>query len=116
MATVSKGVDEKFCSECAAVIKAKAVVCPNCGCPQATITPDGSGSTSQKKSRSTAGVLALLLGGIGTHKFYLDQPKEGVLYLLFFWTMIPALLGLRDAITLFGMSGSEFDRLYNANA
>lgn len=31
---VSKGPDEKFCSECAAVIKAKAEICPKCGVRQ----------------------------------------------------------------------------------
>jgi len=30
----SKGPDEKFCSECAAIIKAKAEICPKCGVRQ----------------------------------------------------------------------------------
>lgn len=112
MNDVSKGLDEKFCSECAAIIKAKAVVCPKCGCPQtATPTPR---SAAQQKSRSTAGILALLLGGVGMHKFYLDQPKKGFFYLIFFWTFIPALLGLVDGIKLFGMSSEDFNRTYNS--
>jgi ribosomal protein L40E len=29
--TVQKGLDEKYCSECGAIIKAKAEICPKCG-------------------------------------------------------------------------------------
>ena len=35
------------------------------------------------KNRVAAGVLAILLGGIGAHKFYLGQSGQGILYLLF---------------------------------
>ena len=46
------------------------------------------------KSKTTAGVLAILLGGIGVHKFYLGKIGMGILYLLFCWTGIPAVIGL----------------------
>lgn len=111
----TKGADEKFCLECAAIIKAKAVICPKCGCPQ------GSGSTAIErnslhgKDKNTAGLLAMLLGGLGVHKFYLNQTKDGVLCMLFCWTFVPALLGLVDGVKLFRMSGVEFDRLYNSD-
>jgi TM2 domain-containing membrane protein YozV len=45
-----------------------------------------------KKSRVTAGILALLLGGLGIHKFYLDKVGLGLVYLLFCWTFIPAII------------------------
>jgi TM2 domain-containing membrane protein YozV len=32
--------------------------------------------------KTTAGILALLLGGLGVHKFYLGYTKEGVLQIL----------------------------------
>ncbi len=42
-----------------------------------------------------AGVLlALFLGSFGAHHFYLRRTGLGVLYLCFFWTGLPALLGL----------------------
>lgn len=50
------------------------------------------------KSKVVAGVLAILLGGIGVHKFYLGKIGSGILYLCFCWTGIPALLGLIDGI------------------
>lgn len=65
------------------------------------------------KDRTTAIVLALLLGGVGVHKFYLDRPGAGVLYLLFCWTFIPSFLGLVDGLTLAFMSNEAFDARYN---
>ena len=67
------------------------------------------------KSKSTAGILALLLGGIGAHKFYLDRPLQGLLYLFFFWTFIPAIIALVEAIGYFTMSDAAFNAQYNAS-
>lgn len=50
------------------------------------------------KSKVTAGILAILLGGIGVHKFYLGKVGMGILYLCFCWTAIPAVLGLIEGI------------------
>jgi len=38
-------------------------------------------------------LLALFLGGLGVHRFYLGQPRLGLLYLVFSWTGIPTILG-----------------------
>ncbi len=65
------------------------------------------------KDRTTAILLALLLGGVGVHKFYLDRPGAGVAYLLFCWTLIPSLLGLIDGLSLAFMSNEAFDAQYN---
>ena len=43
-------------------------------------------------------VLALLLGGIGAHKFYAGKVAAGILYLLFFWTCIPAIIAFIEFI------------------
>lgn len=42
------------------------------------------------KSKTTAIVLCFFLGGFGIHRFYLGQTGLGILYLIFFWTFIPA--------------------------
>jgi TM2 domain-containing membrane protein YozV len=39
-------------------------------------------------------LLALFLGSFGAHHFYLRRTGLGVLYLCFFWTGIPAIVGL----------------------
>lgn len=43
-------------------------------------------------------LLALLLGGIGAHKFYAGKWVVGILYLLFSWTYIPVCLALFDLL------------------
>ena len=50
------------------------------------------------KSKVTAGVLAILLGGIGVHKFYLGKIGKGILYLCFCWTGIPAIVAFIEGI------------------
>jgi TM2 domain-containing membrane protein YozV len=62
--------------------------------------------------RAKAILLALFLGGIGIHKFYLNKVGQGVLFLLFFWTLIPALIALIDVIRFAMMSNEEFDKAY----
>lgn len=65
-----------------------------------------------RKSRMTAVVLALLLGFIGVHKFYLDRPGQGILYLLFSWTFIPAVISFFEAIVYALTSNDAFARKY----
>lgn len=47
------------------------------------------------------GLLGILLGGFGVHKFYAGKIGMGVLYLLFCWTCIPAIIGLVEGIIAF---------------
>ena len=68
------------------------------------------------KNKLTSGLFALFLGGIGVHKFYLGQTTAGVLYLLFSWTGVPAILALIDAIILLTMSDEDFNEKYNQQA
>ncbi len=50
------------------------------------------------KSKIVAGILGILLGGIGVHKFYLGKIGMGILYLVFCWTGIPAIIGFIEGI------------------
>ena len=50
------------------------------------------------KNKIVAGVLGIFLGGIGIHKFYLGKVGMGILYLLFCWTGIPAIVGFIEGI------------------
>lgn len=47
-----------------------------------------------------AGVLALLFGGIGLHKFYLGRMKQGIIFLLLSWTAIPAIIGFIEGVII----------------
>ena len=50
------------------------------------------------KSKMAAGLLGIFLGGIGVHKFYMGKIGMGILYLLFCWTGIPAIVGFIEGI------------------
>ncbi|WP_052555791.1 TM2 domain-containing protein [Enhygromyxa salina] len=65
------------------------------------------------RDKTSATLLAIFLGGGGAHKFYLGQVGPGVVYLLFFWTFIPAVIGLIEGLVLAGMSKQDFDAKYN---
>lgn len=65
------------------------------------------------RSRAVAGILALLLGGIGAHKFYLGKIGQGILYLIFFWTSIPVFLGIIEGLIYLTMSDKAFETKYS---
>ena len=50
------------------------------------------------KSKIAAGLLAIFLGGFGIHKFYLGKTGMGILYLVFFWTYIPAIIAFVEGL------------------
>lgn len=78
------------------------------------------------KSKQVAGILALLFGIFGVHRFYLGKRFWGVLHLFLFFicfaatmeegapfVLAPALLGFIDSVLLFVMPKEEFDDRYN---
>lgn len=65
------------------------------------------------KNKVTAGVLALLVGFLGIHRFYLGQTGKGILYLIFCWFPLIWLITFIDGITILTMDDEKFDRKYN---
>lgn len=65
------------------------------------------------KDRTTATLLAFFLGSIGVHQFYLGRIWQGVLYLLFSWTLIPLGLSFIDFLILLFTSEKRFNEKYN---
>lgn len=65
------------------------------------------------KSKIAAGLLALFLGGLGIHKFYLGQVGMGILYLLFCWTFIPSLVGFIEGIIYLCSNDENFQLKYH---
>jgi TM2 domain-containing membrane protein YozV len=112
----------KFCHACGQQIDARAEICPRCGVrqPWQAGMPGGPGVqistgnavTRTGKSKLVAALLAIFLGGIGIHKFYLGEMGMGLLYLVFFWTAIPAIVGLIEGILWLVQSDEEWLRKY----
>ena len=75
--------------------------------------------TGAGKDRRLAVQLAMVLGVLGAHKFYLGE-KGGVLRIILSCTIVglavSGLLGLLDGIKLLQMSDAEFHRRYNGAA
>lgn len=95
----------KFCFACGNAIDHRAELCPKCGVRQ---KPAGTAN----KSRIAAALLALFLGGLGIHKFYLGRPVWGILYILFCWTFIPSIIAFIEAIVYLCTSDAQFAAKY----
>ena len=65
------------------------------------------------RSKVVAGILGIFLGGFGIHKFYLGQIGMGILYLVFCWTYIPAIIGFIEGIIYLCTGDNDFDAKYN---
>lgn len=71
-------------------------------------------ATQKKKSKKTATILAFpLLGALGIHKFYLGKIGQGVLYIIFSFLLIPAIISLFEFISYISMSTEKFDLKFN---
>jgi TM2 domain-containing membrane protein YozV/predicted RNA-binding Zn-ribbon protein involved in translation (DUF1610 family) len=106
-----KNFDEIYCSSCGEIIKKEAEICPKCGVRQKN-NNNNNNSSNGTKSKVVAGVLAIFLGGIGAHKFYLGDVGVGILYLCFSWTFIPSLLGLIEGILYLTKTNAAFKAKY----
>ena len=91
-----------FCRGCGKEIHESATNCPHCGAQQ--------GKGQSEKSKVTAGILALLLGGFGIHKFYLGAWGWGIIYIVFIWTWLPAIISLVEGIRYLTLSDNEFKK------
>jgi len=68
------------------------------------------------KSKVTAGLLAVFLGGFGIHKFYMGKTRWGVLYLLFCWALIPSIVGLIEGIIYLTESDIAFESRFHSSS
>ena len=102
---------KKFCTNCGEQIDVKAEICPKCGVRQPGMNAAaGSGAIS---GRIVAAILAILLGDFGIHKFYLGQIGLGIVYLLFCWTGIPAIIGIVEGIIYLTYTDESFMEKYD---
>lgn len=93
-----------YCFACGQPVDVRAEICPKCGVRQKRVVG--------QKSRIAAALLAFFLGGFGVHKFYLGRVVWGFLYLIFFWTLIPAIIAFIEFIVYLCMSDEAFAEKY----
>lgn len=101
-----------FCRGCGDAIHETANSCPKCGAVQ-NATVASVGMSVGGRDRVSAALLAFFLGGIGAHKFYLGRWVQGIIYLIFCWTFIPAGVAVIEGIVYLASTNEAFNRKYN---
>lgn len=80
---VAAGIGKNYCHNCGAQVGDGQLVCIQCGAALGNMRNAGYGYAAQpNKSRIAAGVLAILLGWLGVHNFYLGFTGRAVAQLL----------------------------------
>ena len=72
-------------------------------------------SKGRGKEKVLAGILGILIGGLGVHHFYLGSTTSGVILLVasLFTCGFASIVGLIEGILLLVMNDEEFDARYN---
>jgi len=79
---------------------------------QAYQQPNNYQPAPSEKSKVTAAILAILIGGFGIHYFYLGKTTGGIVFLLLCCTGIPSLLALIQGIMMLTMTEEQFQQKY----
>ena len=69
----------RYCQNCGKEVNENAYVCLNCGAKLAEFKTN---TNSNSKSKLAAGLLAIFLGWLGVHNFYLGYNGKGIAQLL----------------------------------
>ncbi len=98
---VAAGTGNRFCGNCSAPSNPGATICTQCGVAFPVPVPAG-----MQKSKIAAGILGILLGGLGIHNFYLGYTGKAVAQLLIsilsigFLSFVSAIWGLVEGIMI----------------
>ncbi len=94
---------QAYCRQCGKQIPKTANYCPHCNTKQI--------STGAGRDKVTAALLALFLGGLGVHRFYLGQ-WWGIFYFLLWPTGLPSLISLIEFCVFLITSQETWDNKY----
>ena len=78
---VMRGKGAKFCSNCGNALPLEAAICVGCGADARSLgtqLPGAGPASRDEKSKVLAGVLGILFGGLGVHRFYLGYTTIGI--------------------------------------
>ena len=81
------------------------------------INENGSSVAPQENKKLVAGLLGILVGGLGIHKFVLGYTKEGIIQIIItlFTCGFGSLIGLIEGIIYLTKSDEEFMQTYQVN-
>ena len=121
----------RYCTKCGAINDDMAQYCTNC---QAPLTPVGSGSGYQPMQsvnpgamtdwkalgadkKIVAGILGILVGSLGVHKFVLGYTTEGIIQIAISVVTcgVGGIIGLIEGIIYLTKSDEDFVRTYIQN-
>jgi len=100
-----------FCGKCGVQTNPEQVLCVSCG--------HSLSRASYSNQKLVAGLLAIVLGMFGIHKFFLGYTREGIVMLLvtiltfFLLAWIPAVVGIAEGIIYLTMTDQEFDTTHS---
>jgi TM2 domain-containing membrane protein YozV len=77
-----------------------------------TVPPTGPTMAPGAKDRTVAGVLAILLGTLGIHHFYLGNTTIGIIYILLGCVGVSPILGVVDGVLYLVKPEDQFQRNY----
>ncbi|EUJ34158.1 TM2 domain-containing protein [Brochothrix campestris] len=77
-----------------------------------TFVNDNIDTSGKKVSKVAYIVLAILLGCVGVHKFYAGKIGVGVVFVIFCWTGIPALIGFIEGLVAIGKKADADGNIY----
>ena len=79
---VAVGDGDKFCPTCGGEVNPGAAVCLKCGVSLVKKAAAGAKAAQSTKSKLTAGLLGLFLGGFGIHNFYLGNTSKAAIQIV----------------------------------
>ncbi|QEE17202.1 TM2 domain-containing protein [Promethearchaeum syntrophicum] len=65
---------------------------------------------SSDPQQNISGLLALVVGDLGVHKFYMGDTTLGIIYLCLSWTFIPGILSFIEGIMILTESKTDFEK------
>lgn len=102
-------IKDVYCSKCGRKVPENIMYCPDCGAPISSAT----GYQFKKNDKTLTGILAIVLGGLGIHYFYLGKNTAGILTIIitffcFIWWIVMIIQG----IMMLTMSEEDFRAKY----
>ncbi len=107
---------QRYCTACGAAIARKVTYCPKCDARQPVARDPALADAASKKL--AAGLCAILIGGLGVHKFILGFTTAGVIMLLISFltcgigAIVMHVISIIEGITYLTRSDEDFYQLY----